>query len=326
MYQYPYQINSSFSKNQKKKITTTFGIEARFSLEDGKIDGTEEASINPLEYHAGYSRFTVVMIRKDENTNKKAVVTANIPAKDDADHIIARTRAAINFLVMKEMFSAPAASAPQTQQTSSQSDSLAYKTVLTMGTGLKGKTPAQVLLEDGKNKEKLQAQIEYLKTKLKDYPKNQVQIDACLEAIALFDAGKLSAANSQTEAAGADEKAIAIYDANFKPLKSTLADDGRVLVYSIAIRCVPGRNYPFEVTVKNSRCKWDGSEAHPAQDDPREEITMYMSEEKWSGIVGDMERQLAAFATYNYGKQSKKAEESYRINRVKVCEDKSHTA
>ncbi len=161
MYQYPYQINSAFSKNEKRKITTTFGIEARFTLEDGKIDGTEEHPINPLEYHAGYSRFSVVMIRKDEATGKRAVCTANIPAKDDADRIIARTRAAENLLVMRE-FSTPAITATaESKPEQTQADGLAYKTVLTMGTGLKGKTPAQLLIEDGKNKEKLLAQIEY---------------------------------------------------------------------------------------------------------------------------------------------------------------------
>ncbi len=328
-YKYPYQIASAFSKNIKKGIITTLGIEAHFSLESGAVDGKEEAKVNPLEFHEGLSRFTLVLICKSEAPDKRTGkpttytkrVTANIPARVDADKIIARTKACENLLVMREYNATPAPA--QSSENGQQGESIAYTTVLSMGTGLKGKTPAQVLTENGKNKDKLISQIDFLSQKVKEYPANQTQIDAIREAIALFDAKKLAATTAPAESA---ERAVTVYEANFKPLVSTLDEQGRVLVYSVTIRCIPSRNYPYEVTIKNTRAHWDGSVARPTAQDPHDEITMNIDEATWNGIVSDMERSLSAFTTYNFGKQFKKAEDANRVNRLKAVQEKSQTA
>ncbi len=321
MYSYPYQINSAFSKNPKKGITTTLGIEAHLALEEGDVKASQECTENPFEYHAGYSRFTVVLIRKEEGKGK-TIVTANIPAKDDADRIIARTKACENILAMAE-YNKPAAVAETTSDEVAKT-SPAYTVTMTTGS-MKGKTPAQVLIEDPANRKKLIEQYKFLQEKITQYPKNQLQLDAIKDAVKLFDAGNLNAsAAGETESSG--ERSITVYEAKFKPLRSTLDDKGTVLVYSVTIRCTPGRNYPYEFIVKNSRCSWDGQVAHPQTGDPYDEVTIYLPEDKWVGIVSDMERQLSAFTTYNYGKQSKKAEEANRINRVKTCEEKNCTA
>ena len=315
MYQYPYQVASAFSRNPKKKITTTLAFEAHLSLEEGKIDSAEECSINPLEMHAGYSRFTVCMIRKDEAKGTRAVVTANIPAKDDVDAIVARTRACENILATYEFNKASATA------TSEQAKTPAYTVAISMGS-LKGKTPAQALIEDPNNKKALIEQYKFLQSKLAEYPANQKQMDAIEEAVKLFNNGKLTA--EDTAAPAASERSVDVYNASFKPLKSTLDSDGKVLVYSVSIKCWPGRNYPYEVTVKNSRCRWDGQVAHPQSGDQHDEVTIYLPEDKWYGIVADMERTLQSFVLCNFLKQSVKADNANRLNRMKAAKEESH--
>ncbi len=314
MYNYPYQISSAFSRNMKKKITTTLGIEAHFSLEDGKTDSPEECSVNPLEIHAGYSRFTVALIKKDEVKSTKSVVTANIPAVDDADRIIARTRACTTLIVNYEMNKS---SAPD-----SEAETDPAYTVTLMTGNLKGKTPAQLLLEDAvKNRKLLIEQYKFLESKLQTYPANQAQLDAIKSAIKKYDACELEA----KETTGS-ERAVTVYEANFKPLKSTLDESGKVLVYSISIKCYPGRNYPYEVTVSNKRCRWDGQVAHPQAGDWHDEVSIYLDETKWLGIVAAMERQLDSFTLTNYIRQYQKADAANRYNRLKaVKKDETNT-
>ena len=163
----------------------------------------------PLTFHHNtFSRFVFVII----NENKKAV-TANIGVKA-IPGIICR----IENLYQREMV----AGLSLTQSTLSQKSScqssifrdssyvssadsmaqksLAYTTALTTGF-LAGKTPAELLLEDGKkNRNILVKQKKWLEENLSKYPKNKVQIEAIEDALHLYDEGKLkSPANTEGE-------------------------------------------------------------------------------------------------------------------------------
>ncbi len=85
----------------------------------------------------------------------------------------------------------------------------------------------------------------------------------------------------------------------------------------------------YDNTVTNKRSDWDGQVAHPQAGDWHDEVTIFLDEAKWLGIVAAMERQLDSFAICNYVRQSQKAETASRYNRFKAVnnsETNTHTA
>lgn len=236
MYQYPYQIHSAFSKSRDGRTLTTLGLEAHFSLESGSYNGSEQEEINPLEMHEGYSHFIATLIQK--TGNEKRFVYANIPAVCDADEIVINTQAAASFVMAEKL---KGSSAPAEQKTLPK----AYAVPLTMGTH-KGKTPADILLADPNARADLLKTHDFLAKNADKYPSNRQQMEAIDSAIRLLDAGQLNAGTAK--ASGASDKCISIYSADFKPLRSTLAD-GRVTVYSININCYPSHRYPYQTFI-----------------------------------------------------------------------------
>lgn len=311
MYQYPKQIQSAFSKSRDGQTLTTLGVEAHFTLERGNYQSEEIEDVNPLEMHAGFSRFLFTIISK--GPKGKSFAYANVPAVDDADEIIENTRCAQTF-VMSEKLKAPAASEQQLQLPK------AYTVSLTMGNN-KGKTPAQILLANPGAKDDLLKTKEFLAKNAQKYPANREQMDAIDSAVSLLDSGKLSSGTAKISGAG--DKQISIYSADFKPLRSTF-ENGKVMVYSINISCYPSHRYPYEIQIKNDRAAWDEKTqvAHPAAGDEKTELSIVLTERKWLGIARKMERELQAFETCSYSAQYRKAELAESYNRKIASEAK----
>lgn len=230
----------------------------------------------PLIFHHNtFSRFVFVII----NENKKAV-TANIGVKA-IPGIICR----IENLYQREMV----AGLSLTQSTLSQKSScqssifrdssyvssadsmvqksLAYTTALTTGF-LAGKTPAELLLEDGKkNRDILVKQKKWLEENLSKYPKNKAQIEAIEDALHLYDEGKLkSPANTEGEPVNRADTVISnttrtenragfqkevVYKAEMRPLLRKRRADGKCPVYEISILWNGGSERPVEILIQN---------------------------------------------------------------------------
>ena len=111
---------------------------------------------------------------------------------------------------------------------------------------LKGKTPEQVLLENGmdKGKELLRNQYLFLKKNLPNYPANQAQMDAITEAVKNGEKGQLSEVQSHS---------YTLYETNMRPLKSKVVPQGLganyQFVYEIKIDWVFGSN--VEIIIQN---------------------------------------------------------------------------
>lgn len=225
----------------------------------------------PLTFHhSTFSRFVFVII----NENKKAV-TANVGVRA-VPGIIRR----IENLYQREMV---AGRLSLTQSTLSQNSSCqglifrdssyvssadtmaqkspAYTTALATGF-LAGKTPAELLLENGKrNRSVLVNQKKWLEENLSKYPKNKAQIEAIEDALHLYDEGKLkSPANTDGETVNRVDTVIrntirtekeVVYKAEMRPLLRKRRSDGKCPVYEISILWNGGSERPVEILIQN---------------------------------------------------------------------------
>lgn len=144
--------------------------------------------------------------------------------------------------------------------------SAAYTRKFKMG-DLKGKSPADVLLENPDAAEKLKGQKDFLAKNLEKFPANKLLIEAIDLALALHSSGKLSkeaAAHSAAtpDAAAGDETAGAtvIYDSSWRAPQSHKKDNsGLSKVYRVLIThdSVSKPKYPWKISISNGRslCK-----------------------------------------------------------------------
>lgn len=179
------------------------------------------------------SRFEFSLIAKVNSAT--GVVVFNIPAKE-LNEIKLKTDIAVNYLMTRESQNQPAGSP-------------AYTTRLTL-TKFKGRTAADVLLENPENEKTLLEGKAWLEANLKNpsyAENNKKQIEAIDDALALLNAEKLSKEGASASGSG---KVLTIYKRDHK-YKSTKDANGNNLVYSISITCDTSRDKPFVIEVSN---------------------------------------------------------------------------
>jgi len=130
---------------------------------------------------------------------------------------------------------------------------------------LAGKSPGDLLLKaerTGKTDEvtaMLERQVDFLKGKLKDYPRNQSQIDAIEEAMGYFDLGCLEGykpegdtmARYGADMPGAQSGVFIIYKTPIKHQKTKDKRTDKYSCYSITVTCSPTRDYPYRIEIMN---------------------------------------------------------------------------
>lgn len=192
------------------------------------IDGSEPLSM----HHETFSRFHFVLF----NENRKAV-TANIPASQMPGIFSAVETRKIAQQVATVI-------SPTASETTSPT---AAFTVSIRSGKLKGMTPAAALIENpDTNKTLLENQIQWLKTNLTRYPKNQEQIKAIEEALHLYASNKLSEVGLKPVAG----KTV-IYPGGLRPLVRKKKANGKAFVYMISVNMYDQGDRPIEVTVRN---------------------------------------------------------------------------
>ena len=222
MTKYPKEIFASIRENKSLAILAHF---TRATAEKGDI---------PLAiFDKDYSRFVFSGIDSENNRSN----SANVPVSEMAN-IFAVTDFANN-KHLEALYSARPA------ETVEQATSPAYSIKIASGT-LKGKTPAEVLLEDPvKGKELLNQQYKWLKSNLEKYPKNKIQMDAIMEAATLQKEGKLDANTTKSTKAGR----ISIYHAEARALQRKPRADGMCPVYNLDIAWDIGESVPVDITI-----------------------------------------------------------------------------
>ena len=221
--EYPEQIYK-YAKTDK-----TLGIDAKL------FAANTDAGQSPLEMHAGFSRFVFTILSKSPS-GKYEFVTANL-RPDDLALMQMETEIAIKKLTEKSL-------------EKKSSLSIAYTTTFVMGE-FKGKTPADVLLEDGSEtkKNKLLEYKKQLLANIAKYPRNKGQADAIDDAIHLLETGNLTAE-------GVTSQTMDIYRADIRaPHANEKDNEGYTDVYSFSIVCDLTKNYPFAVNILNAKAK-----------------------------------------------------------------------
>ena len=217
---YPRQIYSA------KRDTVILGVDNYLSRPD-KSD-----SVPPLEMHSPFSRFVVTIIDKSGAETKTP--KANIPAGDVPGIV------QISKLVMLEKMRYESSGTDEAASTLSA----AYTQQILVG-GFRGRTPADILLENPGDKDKLLNTRKFLADKADKYASNKKQVEAIDDAIAQLEAGTLK------KQAGAKRSGVVhIYDVDHKYMRDT-NELGHRLFYSMSIVCLFGNNYPWEVTIEN---------------------------------------------------------------------------
>lgn len=244
----------------------TLGIDAKLSASD-----TEHGQ-SPLEMHSGYSRFVFTILQKKGDAYD--FVTANLPPAE-LDLMKKETEIAVEKLAEKALEKAPTVSSAYT---------------VTFFTGeFKGKSPADVLLEDAGKEGALLNTRSQLEANLARYPRNKAQIDAIDEAISLLKSGAL-------KADGVKSQTIDIYRADVRAPHASKKDaDGFTDVYSFSVVCDPTKDYPFAVNITNCKApmivKPNGTQTpnmQMAKDKKQASILLTTSE--WYKAISRMEK------------------------------------
>ena len=201
----------------------------------------------PLTMHSNFSRMKFTLINKEGDSTY--TVSANIPAREIYS-LKTITDAVINSIVSFKM--QPKIQQQRQGQTEQQSSSPAY--IVPIANGIfKGKTPAEVLLNNQNDKTGLEQQLNWLQNNLAKYPNNKKQIDAILDAFKLFQENKLKkdAVSNKSLDVGS-LSTIDIYRADIRIPHATKTDkNGNTDVYSMNIICDPNKNYPFTINIVN---------------------------------------------------------------------------
>ena len=272
---YPRQIYSA------KRETVILGVDNYLK----KPDGTDK--VPPLEMHSPFSRFVVTIIDKSGTETKTP--KANIPAGDVPGIV------EIAKLVMLEKLRYESSSSERSEG----ENSIGYTQQILIG-DFRGKTPADILLENPENKERLVGTRNFLADKADKFPANKKQVEAIDDAIALFDAGNL-----KKQSGAKRSSVVKIYEVDHKYMRSGKNELGHWLFYGMSITCQFGNKYPWEVTIENFHAPGlQGPKGGlvPKMDEKSgyAKCTFRMSDMEWSQFINRIASDLKYFESCCY--------------------------
>lgn len=238
---------------------------------------------SPFMVYGTMSRLSIIQL--DQTDGREIMVTGNISMTSVAD-LIYRTE----YAFQKHM---DALCAPKMAGTSP-----AYTVKFTSGT-LKGKTPVDVLTENPSDgMDVLNRQYKFLKDNIAKYPKNQIQIDAIMDAASVYKAGKLE----QKQAV--HRPTVVLYDAEARALIRKPREDGKCPVYSIKITWDVGEKYPVTFETTNLYApvmhREDGTISPILKDCDKSSVkkaTLVISEEEWMNVIRQIRTNMRQFET-----------------------------
>lgn len=278
--------NDIFTLIRKK----TFSIEGHF------ISNFEES---PMKiFHESFSKFKFNVICD----GGAAFMNLHI---DALPGIIAKTNVVANLQYT-----------PKTSAVSfSGNNSPAFTTRFLAGE-LKGKTPVDVLIENGdQGPEILKKQYLFLQQNVAKYPGNQKLMDAIKDA-AKLDRSTLSADTSIAA------PVIKIVDLGCRPLTRKKRDDGKCLCYEGKVIWDGGKKYPVNVRIKNYYApvttKDDGTlNVNISGKDTSTELDkdFNMTTEEWLAAVDAMKSTRDEFRLCHFGKAYNLATAAGKENR-----------
>ena len=274
---YPLEVMSAINKSEGK--IKTLSIESYLAAAADKEYRGETQ--DPLKFYEDFSCFHITLIEKGEKEKRYARANLSVRAIAKIDR---RTQIATQMIMESE------------QDTSQQKTvSTAYTQQIRIGK-MRGKTPAQVLLENPDNREQLEGTAKWLKEKGSSHEGNKAQYDAIMEAIDLWESGELSDKICERSLGQ-----IIIHKADYRPLISTKREDGKVMAYTLQIVCNPTDRMPYEIRVGNFWAQYNNMEMVSGSICDKTGILIRLTEEEWDEAVESMRRTMRIYEQC-YGK------------------------
>lgn len=275
----------------------------------------EPAGDSPLKfYNETFSRFPFTII-----ANKK-YATANIPVKE-IPNIIKRSNKVYDIDIERSLTPVSTPTNSNAGSQGSVQNSPAFTVQITSGI-FKGKTPAQVLLENPNNLDKLGNQFNWLKSNLGKNPQyeegNKKQMFAIKEAKELFVAGKLIQQEVNIQPAQSNFQSFVIYDSGVRPKYRNKREDGMSFIYSVKISWILGNKYPVNIEISNFYAPVVEREngllnVQVASKDPKSEVknTIKLSTSDWENILYMMQANMRTFENEISAKMRKIANDAH---------------
>ncbi len=269
---YPFEIASSIMS--VKGESKAFSVEAHF---------TRRTDDKPIQiFDDNFSRFRMQILIG------KSSAYCNIPV-DELAGIVKKTDFAMNKFMDSKYSQAPA------EEGSSASP--AFTARFASGT-LKGKTPAEVLAENGtKGKDILNKQYSWLKENLAKYPNNQKLMDAIVAASKLTEEEL-----KKNVSVSPVSRPVSIIDIDCRPLVRKKREDGKCFCYEAYVTWDITKNYPVNVKIVNYYApvltRENGAlNVQIAEKDKSSEIVneFNMTAECWLNIVEEMQIKKSGF-------------------------------
>lgn len=277
---YPYDIVSIVRQK-------TLSVEAKF---------TTEKEESPLSVFDKFSRYVLNVIAE------KKAATCNIPLVK-----MEEMRAITNVIANEHYKGSVTEKSENSEELSS-----AFTKRFQSGT-LKGKSPAEVLLENENGKELLNKQYTWLRDNLSKYPKNKELMDAIVEA------SKLDLSNIKLPTNSSIRNILAI---DCRPLVKKKREDGKCFCYECNITYDAEKKYPVSVVVKNYYAPVVKTEKGLLnvilkEKDRASEISneFNMTLEEWLDTLKKMELARDAYYICNFSSAYKLANEEFQKNR-----------
>ena len=258
-YSYPEQLWSTKTAKQ------AFCIDDHLCYPEADEYEAQGGKLQPLALHGAFSKFQLSILNYEQSKSAKINLD---PRK-------------LKALETKTMAAEMIKLERQAKGTSGTAQSPAYTvTILGGHANIKGKTPAQAIMEDAANIQHLQAQAQYLSANVGKFRANQSQIDAIADAFNLYNAGKLQAA----------ELPLILYKDSKVPNKVSDAE-GYVNYVSCDITCNFSMDYPIKIDILNTKARLD-QKGNPNLKDSKEKVeySFQMTLEEWEDAVGTMMR------------------------------------
>lgn len=273
-----------------------------FAVLDGLTEADIENEEEPLTLHSKrFSRFSFLIINQD-----KKAATSNMNVKEMFGFLNK-----CRFVMEQELLL-------RMNQTEKEELPLAYTVTISSG-ALKGRTPADVLLNDGEEGKKLlNNQYIFLKNNLQKYPKNKVQMDAITNASTLLKEGKLDA----EMATSTGPKKFSLYESGLRPLVSRKNKNGLTFVYEMSIDWLFGEKRPFMINIINYYApvikKDDGMlnvKVKQRDDSTMRNNTVNLTFEDWSYVQHMIETDIERFESAIYWNKRKESDRYFFENR-----------
>ena len=290
-----------------KRKEITLGIDANFERAGKAVNSRgEETVIPPLSMHGPRSCFRWTLI--DKSGSQPVYPNANIPCDE-----LAALRTRVNAVIAQNTLKS--VKTPQQKETGNQGP--AYTVKIRMPK-FKGRSPAEILLENSENLNELLNIREYLMkqgSNSRYWESNQQQIQAIEDAAALFKEDKLSA-----EAVGNNSSAsIVVYHRPQKILLNRPAKGDHYFTYSFKIECIPSYNYPWTITIDNQYMKvkkvGDMTQTIPETGIYRTSAQLQIADYEMGYIIERMHSTVANFELIFFKAQYNEALRQYSILR-----------